>query len=391
MANERLYGVLTGKLPDRVPFVPKIWVDLSANLTGTPLTEVVRDPYTALKVMADAALDIEADGVRQYHFPERRILIEGETVFETDKAGRKVGIVDMQGGLMTRLYDAFDYHPEDPYTMAHYHYWTAPEPVIRGLGDVKRICIPQKSFYDQIGWGERQKKLMGLYKGRIEFIGDCDSATLAFYECLRGMGQAMYDLVDEPLLVHRVMEKGAEIAISKGKYHIDTGIRVLRLNDSIANMSVISPGQWREYIKPHMKEVCDELHRYNPGVRIYCHICGNIMPVIEDLIDTGLDCIAPLDPLGGFTPGQIRERAGNHKVLMGGINTLSFINSTCEEIAEEAKMCMYQAGREGAFILGSGCVVPRSTKKEMLTAVMQAVREFGVYTEGKLKNIQGAV
>ena len=33
------------------------------------------------------------------------------------------------------------------------------------------------------------------------------------------------------------------------------------------------------------------------GDTIYCHICGNVLPVVELLVDAGLDCIAPLDRL----------------------------------------------------------------------------------------------
>ncbi|MFO7635761.1 MAG: uroporphyrinogen decarboxylase family protein [Clostridia bacterium] len=387
LAFRRVYGVMSGDLPDRVPFIPKIWVDLACELTGTPLTDVLSDPYVALEVLVKAAMDVASDGVRQYHFPERRVLIEGESVIETNRKGRRIGTVDMKGGLMTRLYDASDYHLEDPYTMAHYHYWTPPGPVVSNLKDVKKICVPDKDFYRQIGWGKRQKPLMNLYGEHIAFIGDCDSATLAFHECLRGMGQAMLDLMDEPILVHRIMEKGVAIAVEKGKHHIDTGIKILRLNDSIANMSVISPGQWREFIKPHIREVCEALHGYDPSVRIYCHICGNILPVLEDLLETGLDCIAPLDPLGGFTPAQIREKAGREAVLMGGINTLSFINNSMEELVDEAKTCMRQAGMHGAFLLGSGCVVPRGTARDMLAAVSRTVAEYGVYEKGRLDKL----
>jgi uroporphyrinogen-III decarboxylase len=183
------------------------------------------------------------------------------------------------------------------------------------------------------------------------------------------------------------MEKGVAIAIEKGKFNIDLGLRVLRLNDSVANMSVISPAHWREFILPHMKDVCDELHHYDPEVKIYCHICGNILPIVELLIETGLNCIGPLDPLGGFTPGQVREIVGEHVSLMGGVNTLSFINNTSKQIIKEAKKCMFEAGRKGGYILGSGCVIPRGASKENLEALRIATEKYGVYHKGILEKI----
>ena len=209
----------------------------------------------------------------------------------------------------------------------------------------------------------------------ICYLGDCGSATLAFLVTMRGMNRALFDLVEEPQFVHAVMEKGAEIAVEKGKFNIDLGFKILRLNDSVGNMSVISPRHWREFVFPHMKDVCTELHGYDPDVKIYCHICGNVMPIIDDLKATGLDCISPLDPLGKFSCAQAREAAGDGYPLMGGVNTLSFVNSSVEEITAEALECIREAGADGAFILGSGCVVPRNAKRENLACLADLVRD----------------
>jgi uroporphyrinogen-III decarboxylase len=100
------------------------------------------------------------------------------------------------------------------------------------------------------------------------------------------------------------------------------------------------------------------------------------MPIMDDLIATGLDCIGPLDPLGNFTCADARGAVGNKIALMGGVNTLSFINSTPEELIEEARICIEGAGQTG-YILGSGCVVPRAARKENLLALYEAAERFG--------------
>jgi uroporphyrinogen-III decarboxylase len=207
---------------------------------------------------------------------------------------------------------------------------------------------------------------------------------MAFLVTMRGMNRALFDLIEEPELIHAIMEKGAAISIEKGKFNIDLGLRILRLNDSVGNMSVISPEHWRRFVFPHMKEVCDALHAYDPEVRIYCHICGNILPIVEDLVETGLDCIGPLDPLGEFTPAQVRERVGAAVSLMGGVNTLTFLDGTPEKIVEESIACMHQAGAHGGYVLGSGCVVPRDAVKENLLALREAADTYGIYRQDRL-------
>ena len=381
---ERIYAAVSGKTPDRVPVIPKIWVDLAARLTGTSLIEVIENPLTALWVIAEAGLLCQVDGVRQFHFPKRSVAEAEGKVFHLGEKGKRLGEIDMLGGLMTHLYDPKDFRLEDPYWIAHSQYWVSKTPIVRHIEDAEQMAVPGKKFYEDIGCGERQREIMSRVGDRVAILGDCGAATLAFHVGFRGMHQGLLDLVDQPKLVHRVMEKGVLIAIEKGKFNLDLGLRILRLNDSVGNVSVISPGHWREFVLPHMKDVVSELHRYCPEARIYCHICGNILPIVEDLMETGLDCIGPMDPLGGFTPAEVRGRVGDTFPLMGGVDALSFVNSTPEEIVEEARRCIHQAGRKGAYVLGSGCVVPRGARKANVEALRSASDQYGMYRLGNL-------
>ncbi len=386
--HERLRTALGGGVPDRVPVVPKIWVDLAAALTGTELRQVVDDPMTAMRVIVDAGVDLGVDGVRAFHFPPRLTEERDGALYEIDGQGRTLGVIDTGGGLGTQLEDVADYRVDDPVTMAYHNFRDPPEPPVRSVAEAARIAVPDGRLFDELGWGDRLRAVASLVGDSTTLIGDCSSATFGFYIYLRGgMERAMLDILDEPKLVQAGMEKGVAIAVAKGKYAIDHGLDILRLNDSVANMSVMSPTHWREFVFPHMKAVCDELHAYDPDVLIYCHICGNVLPVLEPLVDTGVDCIAPLDPLGGFTPGDARRVVGDSVSLMGGVDTLSFVNNPPLAVLEESRRCIVEAGANGGFVLGSGCVIPRIARRDCLEAHVMAAHEFGTYTNGALGSV----
>jgi hypothetical protein len=372
--SERLRIAFDRGIPDRTPVAPKIWVDLAAALTGTDLRRVVEDLQTALNVVADAGLSLGVDAVRQFHWPARRLEERDGQLIEVDGSGRRLGAVDMMGGLATHLDDVADYRLDDPVTMSYHHYWDSSEPVVKSIADARSIAVPTGDLFDDLGWAKRQDVVRERVGQRMALIADISSATMAFHICMRGMQPGMLDLMDNPGLVHAVMEKGVEIAVAKGKYWLDYGLKILRLNDSVGNMSVMSPAHWREFVFPHMKDVCTELHRYDPDARIYCHICGNVLPIAEDLVATGLDCIGPLDPLGGMSPGDVRHRVGNDIALMGGVDTQSFVNGSPDDVRMEASACIEKAGRDGAFILGSGCVIPRGASRENLVALVEAAQ-----------------
>jgi hypothetical protein len=106
----------------------------------------------------------------------------------------------------------------------------------------------------------------------------------------------------------------------------------------------------------------DETGRKN----IYCHLCGNILPIAEDLVETGLDCIGPLKPLRGSTPAEVKKRVGEAVSPMGGVDSLSFISNAPEEIIAEARQCMIQAGERGGTSSGRA-VLSLAMRKERMS------------------------
>jgi uroporphyrinogen-III decarboxylase len=238
------------------------------------------------------------------------------------------------------------------------------------MEDAKRIAVPDSTLFDQLGWNSMQQQVINRYKDKMDFIADLGSPTMSFHVSMRGIENALFDLILDPPLVHAVMSKGARISIAKGKYWLDHGFTILRLNDSAGTMTLISPAHWKEFVFPYFKEICAELHAYNKRAKIYCHICGNILPICDLLVDSGLDCIGPLDPLG-VSVKDVADRVGNSVALMGGVNTLSLLQNTPAGICDEALTCIDSAYPE-SFILGSGCAVPRNCPQNNLKALKTA-------------------
>jgi uroporphyrinogen-III decarboxylase len=418
---ERVATALRGGRPDRVPFVPKIWVDFSARFCGVPLRDVIEDPVAALAVILRAGRGLRLDGVRQFALPDRRTEEADGRLWEIEaRTGRRIGAIDLAGGLHTLVTDGSDFRLDDPVNMAHFHHRRPPGPAVMKESDAAVIAVPDARLLDDLDFQRNQDAALAGAGGAgaaVEgpapaIIQDCGPIGLSFLVALNGMNQALLDLVDQPRLVHAALDTGDAIAIAKGLYWLDRGYRMLRINDSAGNLSVISRDHWRTFVKPHFTAVVSELHRRCPHALLYCHVCGNVLPIIGDLADTGLDCVAPLDPLGGFTVADARraleERAatgssaappaGKPVALMGGINALSFVEGTPESIGAEAEACI--AGARTAadhgntspdadpgvvpagFILGSGCVVPRGARIECLLRARDVAHACGKDAQG---------
>ena len=370
-----LLDTMMGKEVHRAPSVPKIWIDLAANLLHRDYSVFFDNPGFAAQTIIEAAIDCECDGARVFLFPNRDVRKENNSYYHYRK-GKKLGQIDIDGGWATMFDDPDDIDFSDPMTMIPYHYYRCRTKIIKNITMIEKLEIPSLQTFHNL-YGEQVNEALKTAEGKICPIGDCNSGTLAFCVSMLGLEEALLYLYDEPEFIRAMMKKGIELCITQAKFMLDKGIRVLRYNDSVANMTVISPGTWREFIKPNIKEFCAEVHRYCPDAKIYCHICGDIRPIVNDLVETGLDCIAPLDPLGNFSVKDIRNIVGNTFMLMGGVNTLSFINQPPEKIMSEAERCIKEGFTNGHYAVGSGCAVPRTASRESLLAPAKASKKMG--------------
>lgn len=370
-----LNDTMRGLAVDRAPVMPKIWLDLAANLMGRSFDDFSGNPEFGVQTVIEAAKKCDCDGARVFLFPHREVQQDEKGIRRQIVNGRAVGRIDTDGGWGTILDDPGYYDFDNPEWTISYQLFKCRKPLISDISEVSNYRVPSQEDYHRLYDSSvaAAKKSAG---GALDLVGDCNSGTLAFCVSVLGMTNAMLAIYDDPELLHALMSKGIEISIQQAKFFIDHGIKILRYNDSVANMNVISPAAWREFVGPYIRHFCEEVHAYSKEAVIYCHICGNIMPIVYDLLNCGLDCLAPLDPMGGVSIEEIRKEVGDDVILMGGVNTLSFIDKTPEEICKEAEECIRQGFRSGRYVLGSGCVVPRSAPSENIKALAQASKNL---------------
>lgn len=358
------------KPPEHVPVLPKIWLDTAAALSGQDLPPLMEDGCRAMRAIVDVCAALGFDGARLFPFPDRRVrMIDGRPC-EVDQHGAVLGEVDLAGGLgiPPRPADTMDW--TDPATL-HALNWRPVRIADDASFDFESIAVPDAHWYEQ-RYGKAVRDLLGRHGGRMACIGDLDSPTLSFYTRFRGTEATLMDLLDHAAQVQAAVELGVRWCLERGRFFLDAGCRVLRLNDSMANMSLIAPETWRQFIKPAFTRICAELHRYRPDALIYCHICGNTMGVLRDLMETGLDGIGPLDTLAGTNIAEARRIVGDTP-LVGGVNPINLFRGPVEAVTRECRTVMEQArATEGHFVLGSGCAVSPLTPVEHLLALRDA-------------------
>ena len=143
---------------------------------------------------------------------------------------------------------------------------------------------------------------------------------------LRGYSRILMDTIQNPSFVSTIVKQIIKhnIEIAKEAVRIDADI--IASGDDYADNSglIMSPQTFRELLLPSFRELVAKVKE--DGSFFIKHTDGNIMAIIEDLIDSGIDCIDPIDPLAGMNIEEIKKKYGRKVTINGNIDC---VNTLC--------------------------------------------------------------
>jgi len=143
------------------------------------------------------------------------------------------------------------------------------------------------------------------------------------------------------------------------------------------NGPFLSPDQFAEFTAPQLKYEIDAFRAL--GSYTIKHTDGNIMPIVEQLVDCGPDAIHSLDPQGGVDIKLIKEKYGKQVALMGNVNCGLMDSGTDEETIKSAEYCMTHGKTGGGYIFStSNCVYTgmELRKYQLILEVWKKMREY---------------
>lgn len=180
------------------------------------------------------------------------------------------------------------------------------------------------------------------------------------------------DLFDQPEKVKRAIEIGTENLIALGKANAKRAkgnrIAIFAMRSS---GSFISPRIWEEFSFPYLKRMVDSYHA--DGFVSVLHCDGNwdrMLPYFREL--PRASCVVELD--GATDIRKAREVLDGHLCIKGDVRAPLFSLSDASEVESYCRDLLEFMGRDGGFILGSGCEVPITAKVENVRALINAVK-----------------
>ena len=91
-----------------------------------------------------------------------------------------------------------------------------------------------------------------------------------------------------------------------------------------------SRDMFAEFVQPYLKEILD-YYRAN-GYYSIKHTDGNVMPILDMIVDCGPDAVHSLDPQGGVDLAEAKRLYGDRACLIGHVNCGRMQTGTAEEV-----------------------------------------------------------
>jgi len=322
--KERIYAILKGVSYDR-PAVTPIFMAWSANFIGRSYRDYYLDGDVLVQAQLAVTRAFNLDQISAISDPWREASAYGmEFDYPSDGVGRPKEVFIKTRDDISRLRE-FDIENA--------------ERTKQRIESVRKMAAEVGQTHSVLGWVE---------------------GPLAEYGDLRGVENAMLDLIDRPDLFIEAGEIIVRNAITFAVAQIKAGADMIGVGDSAA--SLIAPHMYAELVLPLQQKLFAAIHEAGAAVKL--HVCGNITNIVQHMAKSGTDIIdvdwmVPLE--------KAREFAGSRITLCGNFNPAGVLfEGSPEEVAEAARQCLKTGGDR--FILMPGCEVPPATPEQNIRA-----------------------
>ena len=226
---------------------------------------------------------------------------------------------------------------------------------------------------------DRVDSLVDLMKPLTElkddyFIG-CDVSPCVFemYWRLRGMEKTLTEIALAPDMTQEMLNRCTEFSIELSEKACERfDLDWLWLGDDAAGQQsmLMHPETWRQMVKPLLKQNAGVGKRH--GIYVAFRSCGAIRPIIEDLIEIGVDVLNPIQcNCPGMEPLELKSQFGKDLAFMGGIDTQGVLpNGTSSQVRRAtARLLEGMTAEGGGYIFAASHAVPPETPDENIFAM----------------------
>lgn len=191
---------------------------------------------------------------------------------------------------------------------------------------------------------------------------------------MRGMENLLIDMKANPSFVHELLDAITDFNIRIIRNAVKYPIDGFFFGDDWGQQRglIMGPILWREFIKPRLKRMYEEVHK--AGLPVFIHSCGDVQELFPELIEIGVDVFNPFQPevMDIF---EMKRKYGDRLSFFGGISVQRLLPfGTPEEVRKETSRILKEIGRGGGYIASPSHAIPKDVPVENILALIEALQ-----------------
>jgi uroporphyrinogen decarboxylase len=362
--RERIKTALRFEKPDRIPINDSIWESTLArwHKEGMPTDA---DPAEYF------GFDISHMFLNCSPEYEQKILEEDDqTRTFTDRQGFKAKIYKHSPTIHFMEHFTKD---KKAWEAAKAGYKLDPAPEAPARIDTENYIM---HFNNYPAWTEAKNKYRKLYDtGRYMLFVNYGPWEANWRH--RGFTELLMDLALDPDWVSEMAAARFECTKNVIDHALSLGMKpdgYFMVEDLGENRGMLfSPETWRRIYKPIYKELGKFLKKRD--IDFWMHCCGNMLDVLDDLVECGIQVMQPLQVNAGMDVLSLRAKYGKQLVFYGNISAAA-MEGPMEKLDAELKRKI-PLWKDGGYIYHSDHSVPSDVSFERYRWIVNRVLEYG--------------
>jgi uroporphyrinogen decarboxylase len=281
-------------------------------------------------------------------------------------------------GFQPKFLDANTYVDEWGTTYRHNESsWPIDAPIdypIQSRQDLARYKVPDPTLPG------RTSELEAFWLSGHDELALTGGVTGPFTTCwlLMGYERICYALYDDPALLPEIFKLSNEYNKEAARRCVAAGCHAMWVSDDLGDSSrgFLKLDHFRKLYLPYLVELAEYVHSL--GVPVLLHCCGCFRDYLQDLAQTRIAAIHPLQRTAGMDLRWVKDRYGKRFCIIGNIDssrTLPF--GTPDDVAAEVREAVETAAPGGGYVLASDHSLHDGIPVENIRTMFAVGREYG--------------
>ena len=247
---------------------------------------------------------------------------------------------------------------------------------IKKKSDLKRYELPDPN--DKYRYSELIQTVR-RFKGKKAIIFKIND-VLSVPRYLRGTENFFMDIADDPNFTKQLVDLSVQYNIQLAKNAANLGADIVLSSDDYCDNSgpFISPDSFKKYFYPGFKEVVKSAKDF--GLYFIKHTDGNILPIMDLIIDAGCHGFDTVDIAAGMSLSHFKKNFGNKICLFGNVDVGRILqDGTTEEVVNDVLRSLKEGAENGGYIIKSSSDIHSEVKPENFIKMMETIKKFSDY------------